>query len=322
MAPPTWTQTIDNVFTTTWAQRRPGAIEQNYLKTPFIFWLKARDRVKEVRGFRRLEIPVEYGKNETAAWITKGGSVSLTEGELVTIAYDEWKYLAVTIMRFGTEDQINRGAAKLIDYVKLKLNAAERAIWDEFERVTFADGSGADEPNGLQNLVADSPSTGTVHNLNRATYTWWRNTVKASTGAASVYLISDMRNIMNTLTTFTKSEIKDMFLMTDQTTFELYEDEMLEMKQIVNSQMGDAGFDTLNFKGRPIMWAPSAPSGSMYFLNPNFLNLVIDPDYFMEMTEWKPIPDQVNDRVAQIVSALNFTVSRPVAQGVLTGIAA
>ena len=133
-------------------------------------------------------------------------------------------------------------------------------------------------------------------------------------------MVADMRNLMNTLTKYAESEVKDIFLMTTQTIYEAYEDEGYEKTQVVNQKLYDAGFDTLNFKGRPLMWAPSCPSGNMYFINPNYIQLMIDPDYFMQMTEWKPIPDQVNDRVAQIVSACNLVTSRPIAEGVLSGI--
>lgn len=322
MTVPSWTQNIDNMFTSTWAYRKDAAVEQAYLKTPFIYWLKAKDRIQEISGHRRIEIPLEYGKNETQRWIGKGSTVPLTEGKLLTMAYEDWKYLSVTVLRYGVEDQQNRGKAAAINYVDRKMNAAERSIWEELERVAFADGTGSLEPNGLQNLVATTPTTGTVHGINRATYSWFRNHTKTATGAASVYLISDMRNIYNTISSYAGNETKDIFILTDQTVFELYEDEQLEIKQLVNTQAADSGFDTLTFKGRPMFWCPSAPSGNMYFLNPMYLKLVIDPGYFMEMTEWKPIPNQVNDRVAQIVSALNIVCSRPIAEGVLTGIAA
>lgn len=320
MATPSWTQQIDNMFTSTWAYRKGEAVEQAYMKNPFTAWLKEKGRIQSVSGYRRIEIPLEYGTNDTVRWIGKGSTVPMTEGELLTMAYEDWKYISATIMRYGVEDQQNRGAARIIDYVERKIKAAERAIADELERVVFADGSGTNEPNGLQNLVAASPSTGTVHGINRATYSWFRNLTKTASGPASTYLVSDMRNFFNTLTSYTMSELSLFFLLTTQTVFEAYEDEMLEMRQIVDPKMSDLGFDNLTFKGRPLMWAPSCPSGKMYFLNPQHLYLVVDPSYNMEMTEWKPIPDQVNDRVAQIVGAIQMVTSRPVAEGVLTEI--
>ena len=62
MATPTWTQQIDNMFTTTWAKRKTEAVEQAYLKTPFWFWLKEKGKIENQAGYRRLEIPLEYGE--------------------------------------------------------------------------------------------------------------------------------------------------------------------------------------------------------------------------------------------------------------------
>jgi len=318
--PETWTQVVDDLFTTTWAYRKKEAIQQAFLKTPFFFWLRERGRFEPVSGHTRIEIPLEYGNNDTVRWISRGSTVPMTDVELFTMAYEDWKYVAVSILRYGVDDQKNKGKARIINYVDAKLHAAERALYEEFERVAFADGSGSNEPNGLRNLIANDPTTGVVHGLNRATYEWWRNHSKAISGPASVYLVSDLRNLMNTITRYSGIELQDLFLITTQEIFELYEEETLEYKQIVNQTLADLSFQTINFKGRPILWSPSAPAGNVYVINPAYLKLVVDEDYFMEMTEWKAIPDQVNDRVAQIVCAMNLVTTRPIAEGVLTGV--
>ena len=265
---------------------------------------------------------LEYGSNDTLRWIGKGSTIPISDPNLLTMAYENWKYVAVSVVRYGVDDQKNRGQAQLINYVKTKLGAAERALWEEFERAFFADGGGSGECNGLQNIVADLPTSGILHGIDRATYPWFRNQYKTSTGAASIYLVSDMRTLMNTCTKYAKAEMNDMCIVTDQTSFELYEDETMEQKRIVNQKMADAGFENFQFKGRPMFWSPFAPSAKMYFINHNYLKMVKDEQYFMQMTEWKAIPEQVNDRVAQILCTLNIVSSRPVVHGVLHTIAA
>ena len=322
MASPSWTQTIDSLFTSTWSYRKGEAIEQAYLKTPFIFWLREKGHIENISGHTRIEVPLEYGSNETIRWIGKGSTVPIQDAELLTMAYEEWKYVACSVVRWFTDDQKNRGQAAAINYVQTKLNAAERSMHEDLERVMFSDGSGALEPNGLQNLISATPTTGTVHGLDRATYTWFQNQQKTSTGAAAVYLVADMRTCLNDIIKYSRSELKDICLVTTQDVFELYEDVCLEMKTIGNTMLADAGFDTINFKGKPIMWCSSAPSGNMYFINPTYLKLVCDESFYMEMTDWKQIPDQPFDKVAQIVCALNLVVKRPICQKVLTAIAA
>lgn len=320
MAVPSWTQAIDNMFTTTWAYRKEGAVEQAYENTPFWYWLNKKGKIKDIKGYRRIEIDLEYGENETVTWLSKGGVVPMTEGELLTMAYEDWKYVAVTIMRYGIEDQQNRGAARIINYVQTKEKRAEYALDKDFERVCFADGTGTDEPNGLQNLISATPTTGTVHGIDRSTYTWFRNLQKDSSGVTSVYLLSDMRNALNNMTNYKGINYNDIFLYTTQDIYEAYEDELLEVQKYTKSELVDTKFESLVFKGRPIMYAPSCPSGYMYFINPEYLYAVKDPDYFMDMTEWKAIPDQVNDRVAQILCTIQLVCSRPISQQVMTGI--
>ena len=315
-----WTQTIDDMFTTTWSYRKTKAIEQAYYTTPFWFWLKEKGRIEEIRGYRRIEVPVEYGKNDTATWLTKGSTVPLRENQLLTMTYEDWKYVAPTILRYGIEDQQNKGKAQIENYVEKKINRAEEALNDEFEEVFFADGTGENEPNGLQNLVSTTPTTGTVHGLSRVTYDWWRNLQYGSTGVTSVALVADMRHCLNTMQLYTKINLKDIFMVTTQDIFEAYEDELLDYKRIVNQTLADASFEHIVYKGRPIMWARLCPSGNMYFINPRYLYVVIDPDYFMDMTEWKAIPDQVNDRVAQIMCTTQMIVTMPIAQMVMSGI--
>lgn len=315
--PPTWSDTIDTIFTSTWAKRKTEATKQAFEKTPFIYWLREKGRVVNEAWGTRIEIPLEYGSNDTLRWITKGDTVPITDSELLTMAYDTYKTVAVSVVRWMADDQKNRGKEQIINLVDVKLGAAERSLWEEFERVMFADGTGTNEPNGLQNIIAESPLTGTVHGINRATYSWFRNQYKEASGAFSVYGMQDMRTMMNDISKYAQSELKDIALVTTQQIYEWYEDECMELKQIQNTMMADAGFTTLTFKGKPLMWTPSTPSGNIYFTNANYLKLYCDPGYWMEMTDWKQIPNQAFDKVCQIVCSLQMACTRPVVQGVI-----
>jgi len=317
-----WTQTIDSLFTSTWAYRRKKATEQAFLKTPLIFWLRKKDRIENISGHRRIEIPLEYGSNETVRWVSKGDNVPITDTELLTMAYENWKYLSVSVVRYWQDDQQNRGKAAATRLVDTKLGAAERGFNEEFERVFFANGTGDKEPNGFQNLISTTPTTGIVHGLNRADLAWFRNQQKTSTGSSSVYLISDMRTSLNNTLKYAATELNDIVLVTTQDIYEFYEEECYDLKVLQNTMLAEAGFDTLQYRGRPFLWSPSAPSGNMYFVNTAYLKLTCDESYWMDMTDWKPIPDQPNDRVAQIVCVMNLITSRPIAHLVLSGITA
>jgi hypothetical protein len=317
--PPTWSDTVDTIFTSTWSNRKTTATQQAFEKTPFIFWLREKGRISNEAWGTRIEIPLEYGSNDTLRWITKGSVVPIVDSELLTMCYETYKTVVVSVVRWLADDQKNRGKHQIVNLVDVKLGAAERALWEEFERVLFSNGAGANEPNGLQNLISTTPTTGTVHGLNRATYDWFRNQAATASGAWSVYGVQDWRTMLNNIVVYSQAELKDIALVTTQQIFEWYEDDLMEIKSIQNTMMADAGFTTLTFKGKTIMWCPSCPEGNTYFVNSNYLKLHCDPNYWMEMTDWKQIPNQAFDKVAQIVCSLQMVCSRPIVQAVLSG---
>lgn len=317
-----WTQTIDTLYTTTWAKRLKGAVDQIFQKTPLLSWLKSNERVTNLKGYSRIEIPVNYAANTTNRWISKGDTIPLDDTDPLTMIYEEWKTHAINVKRSFEDDTQNAGAAKFIDIVTNKLKNAESSTKEELERALNADGTGSKEVNGLQNLIATDPTTGTIHGINRANESWFRNlTTNMSGEAASVYLEDRMRSMVNQCSEKVGAGISNLTIYTDRTVFELYEDEVTEQKLIVNKTAGDLAFETFNYKGRPMFWSPSAPSGEMRFINTDHIRLYIDPSKFMDMTEWKSIPDQL-DRVAQIVCRLNLCVDKPSVHGVIYNISA
>jgi hypothetical protein len=262
-------------------------------------------------------------KNETVTSLDKGDTISISDTKFLTVAQYEWKFVAGSIVRYYTDDAKNKSKQQHLSLANAKVDNLERSMVDKFETFMFADGTGngSKDPEGLGNIVSATPTTGTVGNINVATYSWWRNKQKTATGAASVYLLSDMRTLFNDCSLGQATDLPDM-IVTTQTVMELYEDEVMEQKQIVNNtSTGDPMFISASFKGVPIVWSSQCTSGYLYMLNSKYLGLNVDPDINMTMTEWKTIPNQL-DRVAQIIWKGNLIASRRASLGVLTGISA
>jgi hypothetical protein len=221
------------------------------------------------------------------------------------------------------DDAKNKSVQSHINWANQKIDNLRNSLSDKFEQMLFSDGSGngSKDSEGRGNLVdATPPSARTVGNLAQPTYTWWQNRLKASSGAASVYLLSDMRNLANTASEGVTRNFPNLIL-TTQAIAELYDDEVLEQRQIVNQSSGDAEFTKTYWKGIPLVWSGQCPSGRMYMLNTQFIGLNVDPDINFMATSWKSIPNQVEDRVMQIVWKGNLITSRRKSLGVMTGIA-
>lgn len=312
------TESLDNLYVTTWQHMKKTAIDNIFDATPFWMWLRSKGKLVEKVGGRRITETLEYAKNDRVKWITKGGVVSLNDQELLTLAYYEWRYLVAPLVRFGVDDHQNRGKTKIMDLMNAKLNNAKNSLTDELETRLFAgDGASANAISGLQHLVQDDPTSSTeVGGINQSTHLWWRNKTDSLSGSSfATNGVDAMRSMYNTVSQNRQQDTPDIIL-TGQTVFEYYEDTILDKLHIENKKFADLGFNSLSFKGVPVVWSPSCGL-RMYFLNTRFLSACYDPGLFFDMTEWKPIPEQVNDKAAQIISALQLTTNRRRVHGVI-----
>jgi hypothetical protein len=321
-----FTQALDDLYTTTWQKRLPGVFDNIFTAAPFWFWLKDKGKLKPVRGGRFLETNLEYAQNTTVQWISRGGTVAMNDFKFLTVAQYQWRYLVANILRFGIDEQQNSGDARIIDWVNAKLNNTEEALISTLETtLAAAIGSTAVPPqiDGLQFLVPDFANVASASynagGIDPSVYTWWQNQAIDMTGLSfAVNGIAKMRHLLNLCMNNRRMDAPDIIL-SDMTSYEYYEDAVLPMLRINNNRLADAGFENQTFKRIPMVWSP-AITGRMYFLNTNFLEFVYDPAYFFDMTEWKSIPNQVNDRAAQVELACSFMTNRRRVLGVLSTI--
>lgn len=317
------TESLDNLYTTTWQNMKDTVRDQIFDSTPFWFWLKDKGKLKSVSGGRFLTEPLQFDKNENITWIGKGGTVSLNDYEFLTTARYDWKYLAASIVRFGVDDQQNRGKNQIINLMNSKMDNTQNALISEMESRLFAGAATDDGIDGLQHLVADDPTASAevgAIDQSATEYAWWRNqSTNMTTESFATFGVSRMRTALNNAQNNLMMDSPDI-IVTGQTPYEYYEDENLDYFRTSDRKLVDLGFQTQSFKGIPMVWSPSCANTRMYFLNTNFINFVYDPMMFFDMTEWKSIPDQPNDRAAQIMLAGAFTVSRRRCQAVIYNI--
>lgn len=325
MPVPSRAETLDDLYTTTWNNRLKNSVDQIFDNSPVFALLKKRGSIRfNGTGGRYLEIPLSYAKNETCISLGKGDTISLSETQFLTVAQFEWKYAGCTIVRYWVDDARNKSVQQHMSWINKKIDNANNSMTDYFEQKLFGDGTGNSNKDieGLGNLVDTTPTVArTVGNIAQTTFTYWQNRQKTATGAASVYLLSDMRNLANTTSEGITRDFPDM-IVTTQTVSELFDDEVLEQRQIINVKEGaDPESLSTAWKGIPLVWSAQCTSGRMYFLNSQYLTLEIDPEYNFQMTQWKSIPNQVEDKVCHIIWKGNTVASRRKSLGVMTAIA-
>lgn len=322
--PPSITEVLDDLYTTTWQNRRPTVADNIFDATPFWWFLKDKDKIQGTRGGKWIEEPLQYGVNNTVQWITKGGTVVMNDFRFLTDAIYQWRYLVANVLRYGVDEQKNSGTPKIMDWVSKKLDNTETALTETLETsLVGAAGAATDSIDGLQYLVPDlanvASSSFAAGGIDPSVYTWWRNQAIDMAGKSfAVYGVSYMRHLLNLCMNNNRMDAPDI-IVTGMVPYEYYEDATLPALRFEDRRMADMGFISQSYKKIPMIWTP-AMSQRMYFLNTRFLTFYYDTAYFFDMTNWKDIPNQVNDRAAQILTACSFTTNRRRVQGVISGI--
>jgi hypothetical protein len=319
--PPSFTQALDDLYTTTWQKRLPGVFDNIFQSAAFWYWLKDKGKIRPMRGGRFLEVNLQYGKNTTTQWITRGGTVAMNDFKFLTVAQYNWRYLVANILRFWIDEQQNSSDSKIVDWVNAKLDNTEEALVDNLETaLTGGAGSATNQIDGLQFLVPDAANVASASfnagGIDPSVYTWWQNQAITMAGLSfAINGIANMRHLLNLCMNNRRMDAPDIIL-SDMLSYEYYEDAVLPMLRIGNTKLADAGFENQTFKRIPMVWTP-AITARMYYLNTRFIEFIYDPSAFFDMTDWKPIPDQVDDRAAQVKLACSFVTSRRRVLGVL-----
>lgn len=330
---PTLSRTIDNAFVTTWYEIREEAIDNILNATPVWAVLNNAGALTPQEGGTFITRTIAYGTTDAVA-VADGDLLPEGEDELETMAIWEWRALATHVQRSIFQDQQNRGPSKIKSLVGTKLKAARDGLEQKYESSMFGafqQTESSKEFQGLEDLVPSSltnAAAGTYGKINRPTSyttdsndgsvlvptagnTWWGHKYLTNQLAGlSTTLLDDMRRLYNSLK---NNQIAPNFILTTQAIFEEYEDQALSLSQIIKadgSQPADLGFEALLFKGKPIIWTDQMNANQVLFLNTDFMEVVYDPGYWFDMTDWKPAQLE-SKRIAHIISFANMITTQP-----------
>ena len=326
--PESLSEKLDTLYSSTWNLMREESIDNIFGATPFWYWMSKKGRVRTEGGGRWIGLPLMYAKNTTVASLAPGGTVDIGNTDPNTVAKYDWKLLAGSVVRLHSDDTENTGKDAIMSMMQTKLKNLELSLIDALETQVNGDGSGnaGKDILGIQSIVKNDPTAnpgsppGNIGGIDAAN-TWWRNQTRTYdvTGMLSgdVGILFNMRKVYNAASV---GNDHPTLILTDTATYELYEASLTSILKPVDTDMNDAGFEALRYKGCAITFSPSSPAGEARFLNERYLEFVANSKAYFEMTDWKPIPNQL-DRVAQVVVKGNLVCSNRRMQAVLHTIA-
>lgn len=279
--------------------------------TPFFAWLNAAGRKRMWDGGDFIIEPVMGETNSTIQTQNPYDEVDFTPQDGLSAAQFSPKMYTGSVVMSHADMWRNSGKSKQIDLWETKVMQAKMAAQTRFNTDLFTDvaTTGPGAIVGLVNMVA---SSGTYGNIARASNTFWQSYVESTAGPLTT---EDMRIAYNTIS---RARGKCDFIVTTQTLFQKYESLVEPALRIPSTKVGELGFDSLTYKGIPIVWDPLCTSGVMYFLTSEYIALRPHQEADFKMSDRLQPTKQFVDALKMVWYGA-LTCCNPRYQGKLTG---
>jgi hypothetical protein len=268
--------------------------------------------------------PIEYALNATVGSYSDTDTISITRVDVFDRYEYNWKEYAGSYVISELEEDRNEGAGQVFPLRAAKLENLKNSLRADLNVDMHADGTGnsGKDLDGLGNLVASTPTSGTVGGINRANFSFWRNQQTAGTQSAAAYdnLRAAMRSIYN-LCSNGVADAHPTFGVTTRTVFEAYEGLLLANERFSSKSEGDGGFknEVIKFKGAKLSYDNDATAAELRFLNPKFIKLVYKTGAWMKMRPAVQPANQTID-VVLVRTMCNLIATQPRRLGVVTAI--
>ena len=198
---------------------------------------------------------------------------------------------------------------------------AMRTFNNNFSEDIYSDGTATNQIDGLQKIVADTP-TGAVGGITSdANQTWWKNQVFDLSDESVTISASTIENsVMLPLWLDLDRGPDDQpdLIVCDNTYYQYFEASQVSIKRYINADEADGGMVALKYKGADVMFDGNSgiPAAHMYMLNTQYLGLCVHRDADLEIVdEQRPINQ--DGVVIPILWMGNMTCSNRNQQGVV-----
>jgi len=315
---------LSEIVSTTIRNRSKKLADNVTNNNALLYKLKAGDKVKPFSGGRNITHELEYAENSTYKRYSGYETLDISPSDVMTAAEFEIKQAAVSVSISGLEQLQNSGKEQMIDLLESRIANAERTMYNNISTDIYSDGTadGGKQIGGLQSLVADDPTTGTVGGINRATYSFWRNQIydfsTESVTASASTMLSSMNQMY--LRCSRNADQPDLIVM-DNNYYTFFWDAMNANQRYMNSDMAKAGFNALKFQNADVVFDGglngNCPTNRAYFLNTNYIHW--RPHKDRNFTELSPDRYAVNqDAMVKLIGvAGNMTSGNLSLQGVM-----
>jgi hypothetical protein len=227
-------------------------------------------------GVKMLE-NLKYAENGTLIWYSGYEQLVVDASDALTTAAFDWKQLNCNVTMSGLEEMQNNGPEAMHNLIKARIQVAEATMQNGISEALFYSNTenGGKSIGGLQHLIADLPSSGTVGGIDRGTNTWWRNQFydfSGETVTASASTIQHAMNLMYLRTERGTEKVK--VIVAGESYFSFYEESLQAQQRFIQDggRKATGGFTGYAYKDAIVFYDPHCNTSRMYGLNPKYIH--------------------------------------------------
>jgi hypothetical protein len=214
----------------------------------------------------------------------------------------------------------NSGKEAFMNLAEAKKKVLIESLKNYLGSQIYADGtgSGGKEIGGLQLLIADAPTSGTVGAINRANYSIWQNKLYDFSVESVTASSSTIQSAFNTLWTRCQAQAGELpdLISCDSVYFSYFESSLQTNQRITDPSIGALGFSSYKYKNADVFYDPECPASHAYFINTNHVFLKYLGKDLLEVGETMR-PVNQNCYVTPIVFTGNMTIDNARVHGVM-----
>ena len=282
-------------------------------------------QIKNAGGGTDLNEPLLY--NELATKFYDGFETFTidTSQEVIDDATYDWKQLGGFSFISGKEKIMNREKWRAVSIAEARVDALLAGLRNKTGLSLYSLGlaDGGKEFGGLRLLVADDPTAaGTVGKIDQVANPWWQNQFIAL-GAVAWTADIVQTNMNDMQLRCTRGADQPNLWIASGNPFTAYWSSLQENARFTSSKMADAGFRTLEFLGRPVVYDAQCATdltgtgaGRMYALNTKYLIFRKAPERWFSTEKARKVENADYDVIPNWTMG-NLTTNARFLQGVI-----
>ena len=172
---------VSQLLTTTLDNYKPEIISNILNNHPLLNRLQTKGNIIKASGGATFQEKISYASNGTVQSQGEYDTFNTTPQDVLSTATFAQKIITGTMTMTDLEMKQNSGKEAFINLAEAKKKVLIESLKNYLGSQIYADGtgSGGKEIGGLQLLIADAPTSGTVGSINRANYSVWQNKLTA-----------------------------------------------------------------------------------------------------------------------------------------------